>query len=179
MNHELRIMKKLKIKPNKVSAQGGLAKSQNQASPANQASSGFTLIEILIVVVIAVIVFIAMYSFYASTIKFDTESRYEIIASNLAQEGVELCRNGRDNEILQEGNLDNFDKNKCKAGPDGIDGDQLDGTIFNRQCGVSDISGGSNEKFLVECTVTWDSFASKGTLQRSVEATSVLTNWAE
>lgn len=63
-------------------------------------SGGFTLVEVVLVMVVTAIVFIAIYGLYANTVKQDLETRYEIMASNLAQEGVEIIRNVRDEDQL-------------------------------------------------------------------------------
>lgn len=68
---------------------------------------GFTLVEVVLVMTITAIVFLAVYMLYANTVKYDVETRYEIIASNLAQEGVEMLRNMRDEEQLANNTIDN------------------------------------------------------------------------
>ncbi len=62
---------------------------------------GFTLIEMVLVIMITGTVFLASYALFANTVKHDVESRYEIIAANLAQEGVEIIRNIRDENFLR------------------------------------------------------------------------------
>lgn len=77
---------------------------------------GFSLIEVVLVTVIVATVFTALVSLYSSTIRFDSDSRNEIIASNLAQEGIEMIRNLRDEAILNStdwdtwvGSIEDFD----------------------------------------------------------------------
>jgi len=62
--------------------------------------NGFTLIEVVLVLVLVGGVFLALYGIFAKTIVNDKESEYEIIASGLAQEGVEIVRNKRDMNVL-------------------------------------------------------------------------------
>ena len=148
-----------------------MSSAQPKQTEARDDREGFTLIEVMLVVVIAISVFIPMYSFYATTIKFDTETRYEIIASNLVQEGIELCRNERDNKILIDENIaGGFD---CPSG--------INDNIFNnfsRSCSVSEIK--ADEIYKVTCTVKWNSFASaEGILEREVKAESILTDWSK
>lgn len=61
---------------------------------------GYSLIEVLLVTVIIMISFTALFGFSASVIKSDTESRNEVLAANLAQEGLEMVRNIRDSDML-------------------------------------------------------------------------------
>lgn len=63
--------------------------------------SGYTLIEVLLVMVLVGGVFLGLYGLFVANMKSVTESRYEIIASNLAQEGVEIIRNIRDENIMR------------------------------------------------------------------------------
>lgn len=158
--------------------------------------SGFTLIEILIVTVIAGMVFTTIYAFYASVVKYNVESRYEVIASNLAQEGMEIIRNRRDQNVLRGPSVnwrDGISDKVCyprmtATGPvcngsstqyislsagvygnGGLEGD----TPFERQCILDTVAGNLE----VECVVSWDSMAKGGSDSRSVTATSVLTDW--
>lgn len=62
--------------------------------------NGFTLVEVVLVMTVTAIVFVAVYGLYAHTVKQDMETHYEIMASNLAQEGVEIVRNARDADQL-------------------------------------------------------------------------------
>jgi Tfp pilus assembly protein PilV len=68
----------------------------------NSRKNGFTLVEVVLILVLVGGVFIAFYSIFGKTIIGDKESGYEIIASNLAQEGVEIVRNIRDENILKD-----------------------------------------------------------------------------
>ena len=159
-------------------------------------NSGFTLIEILVVTVIAGMVFTTIYAFYASMIKVNVESRYEMVASNLAQEGVEIIRNRRDQNILRYGSRDNRWKSGLSStcyprlaagGPDCSGGNRhirkigdiyenggAEGnTPFERICRITD-RGGSID---VECDVFWDSIAKGQTNGRSIRVNSTLTNW--
>jgi prepilin-type N-terminal cleavage/methylation domain-containing protein len=59
-------------------------------------NEGYTLIEIVIVLMITAVVFVSTYALFAKSMKYDTEGRYEIIASELAQEGVEIIKNKKE-----------------------------------------------------------------------------------
>lgn len=62
--------------------------------------TGFTLIEVVLVLLLVGGVFLALTSIFAKMITDDKESSYEIIASGLAQEGVEIIKNRRDWNFL-------------------------------------------------------------------------------
>ena len=59
-------------------------------------NEGYTLIEVVIVLMITAVVFVSIYALFAKSMKYDTEGRYEIIASELAQEGVEMIKNKKE-----------------------------------------------------------------------------------
>ena len=169
-------------------------------------SKGFTLIEVVLVLAITSIAFIAIYALFASNIKHDAESRYEVIASNLAQEGIEIVRNRRDEEILEGNDIDTIlpavnckpqflfpaERGQCRTDA-GIrpevcfDGTQYrnclgsisNASAFSRTCDIvsSDSDGdGSDDTLTVTCTVSWDSFVNPN-IPRSVSATSIMTDW--
>lgn len=162
---------------------------------AKKNNSGFTLIEILVVTVIAGMVFTTIYAFYASMIRVNVESRHEIVASNLAQEGVEIIRNRRDQNILRYGNGANWKNGlsstcyprlaggspDCSGGNRHIrkvgdiyeNGGAEGNTPFERVCRITD-NGGSID---VECDVFWDSIAQGVSNGRSIRVNSTLTNW--
>ena len=167
---------------------------------------GFTLVEIVLVLVITSIVFLAVYALFANTVKYDLETRYELIASNLAQEGVEVKRNMRDENQMRGFILDNaFSESPCRpyfdAGGDpncdstkhvdveytgaiykncNFGGCGADQTAFSRNCtnncDNTDPVSGDCVQITVECTVSWDSFINPS-ISREVKATSVLTSW--
>jgi len=66
-------------------------------------ASGYTLIEVVIVMMITAVVFVGIYSLFAGAMRADTESRYEIVAGELAQEGVELIKNIKEDNDLRWG----------------------------------------------------------------------------
>jgi prepilin-type N-terminal cleavage/methylation domain-containing protein len=164
---------------------------QRRSKKINKNTSGFTLIEILIVTVIAGMVFTTIYAFYASVVRYNVESRYEVIASNLAQEGMEIIRNRRDQNVLREDSLnDGLENGNCypiinASGPScsgtgpaiyksntGVYTNSDNGnTPFSRECIIS----GDASEIDVECTVTWDSMGKSG--RREIKAESLLTNW--
>ncbi len=72
-------------------------------------ASGYTLIEVVIVMMITAVVFVGIYSLFAGAMRADTESRYEIVAGELAQEGVELIKNIKEDNDLKFGVWDGSD----------------------------------------------------------------------
>ncbi len=62
---------------------------------------GFTLIEMVLMIFLVATTITALYFLLASLVKSGTENRYEIIASNLAQEGIEIIRNIRDENAMR------------------------------------------------------------------------------
>ena len=61
---------------------------------------GFSFLEVMITVAVLSIGILAMLALIASSIGSSTNSRNSIIASELAQEGIELVRNIRDNNFI-------------------------------------------------------------------------------
>jgi len=61
---------------------------------------GFTLIEVVLATLIVSVSFVSIYALISITHKSYIEGRYEVIAAGLAQEAVELVRNYRDEEAL-------------------------------------------------------------------------------
>ncbi len=163
-----------------------------------QSEKGFTLIEMILVMVIVSVAFIAMYSLFAKTLNYDQENRQETIAANLAQEGVEMTRNLRDEYLLNLGanepDYQDIDGN-CKpylrsTGSIGCNGSSevkvtsggvytqncptCSSTDFTRLCRRSSVS--SNSALRVTCTVSWNSAALGGS-QRSIQAKAYFTDW--
>jgi len=182
-------------------------KKELKTNIAKNNSSGFTLIEVVLVMVVTAIVFIAVYGLYANTVKQDLETRYEIMASNLAQEGVEIIRNSRDRAQLRDHPIDHYltVPGNCRpffngqtASCDGtrlqeieFSGGKFDNCVgacgagetpFRRQCNVAcdETDGGTGDciRMTVACNVSWNSFVNPA-LVRSVEAISSLTSWQE
>ena len=69
---------------------------QKRLSKNNVLNKGYTLIEVVIALTITSIAFIAIYALFAKSMQADAESRYEIVAAALAQEGIEIIKNKRE-----------------------------------------------------------------------------------
>ena len=75
---------------------------------------GFSFVEVMVSVFILTIGIVAVLDLMAKNIKNSTDSRDSIIASELAQEGVELIRNVRDNYFTAGGGISNLGvRNNC------------------------------------------------------------------
>ena len=82
------------------------------------ARKGFSLIEILVTIVIVGVGLVGMTAFFNMNIQSQFEVKNEIIAANLAQEGVELVRNIRDYNVLSESDwYSNLFSNHLNGGP--------------------------------------------------------------
>ncbi len=152
--------------------------------------AGFTLIEIVLVLFLVSLVFLAIYGLFVNTLKHDTESRYEIIAANLAQEGIEIVRNIRDENIMRGVGNSAIEINdginvtcQPQVGDDGatscgettnprlaLDSDgsykpDSAGDVFYRRCTFSEVETGADGKvssFKAACEVCWKSFVGAG-----------------
>lgn len=142
---------------------------------------GFTLIEVALVLVLVSGVFLALYGIFGKTIANDDESFHEVVASNLAQEGVEEIRNQRDNNFLNEVNFDegiSSSENDICVDPtsnsygicDG--GNFLKSTPYKRNCDIEEVL--SDEAIAVSCVVKWTGIAG---IERKARAMAILTNW--
>lgn len=165
-------------------------------------SQGFTLLEVLLVSFIVSFVFIGIYMTLANTSQHEKDNRYAVIASNLAQEGVEIIRNKRDENLLNFLDIDNSLSGVCYPYWDGseakcdgtrqsqmyLDGNNIyrnclgagacggSSSIFKRTCEIKSWGGqSSDECFEVVCEVEWESPSLR--ITKSIEMNSVLTNW--
>ena len=150
----------------------GIFFRKNKIKTEMKKSRGYTLLEVVLVMAFTSISFMALYGIFAKTIQGDTESQYEIIASNLAQECIERVRNCRDNEVLNDPSgwdISNLNVDCVVSGNISL---VSGGKTFSSSASVSAGSNGN----LVTCTVSWTSFSQSG-LTRSVKIESLLTNW--
>ncbi len=67
----------------------------------NKQTTGFTLLETIVAVTVLVTAIIGPFSLASQTIKAQSIAKNQLIAANLAQEGIELFRNYRANNILR------------------------------------------------------------------------------
>lgn len=71
--------------------------------------SGFSFMEVILSIFILSVGIVGILPLFISNIKESTDSRDQIVASMLAQEGIELVQNFRDNNIVK--NKEAFDAN--------------------------------------------------------------------
>jgi prepilin-type N-terminal cleavage/methylation domain-containing protein len=172
-----------------------LQKLNTQVRKTPFGSPGFTLIEIVVVIAVVSVSFSAIYMMFARNVQQDGDLRREVIASMLAQEGVEMIRNRRDYNVLNNpADMSDEMKNPCYpefgtviecgvAGEQNIcfkNGHYENGsactvdTGLDRTCAISGIGAGTTE-LTVSCDVSWTSGVTGQT--RTVTAKSLLTAW--
>lgn len=161
--------------------------------------NGYTLVEVILVIAITGITFTTLYSLYANTVRRNVDSRYEVIAANLAQEGVEIVRAIRDENVMLSRDINDGLAGNCRPYfREGTPNPECDANrrpeveldsgfyrncllagcvtpekvVFERECNI----GGDTERMVVTCTVQWDSFVNPA-IARSADATVTLTNW--
>jgi prepilin-type N-terminal cleavage/methylation domain-containing protein len=163
----------------------------------NNQKKGFTLLEVVLVMFIVAVAFTGIYVVLAKNSEHEKDNRYSLIAANLAQEGVEIIRNKRDENILEGISLNSdLASGHCRPYWDGsdpvcdnnrtvemeLDSDGVyrncsssgctgSATIFERDCDVDS----NSTQIVASCTVTWES-PSLGTT-KSVEVEAYLSNW--
>ena len=65
-------------------------------------NKAFTLIEIVLIMFIVSFTFVGIYATLAKIAQHEKDTRYNMIATNLAQEGVEIIRNLRDENVIHK-----------------------------------------------------------------------------
>ncbi len=76
--------------------------------------AGYTLIEIVIVLLLVAFGFVGSYQLFVTSLRADTESRYEIIAGELLQEGLEIIKNKKEENDLKWAIWDPSDEDEPK-----------------------------------------------------------------
>jgi len=87
----------------------------------NISRGGYTLIEVVIALTITSIAFVAIYALFAKSMQSDAESRYEIVAAALSQEGIEMIKNKRENNEMKWAMWKSSDSAKPLTSFEGID----------------------------------------------------------
>lgn len=162
---------------------------------------GFSLIEIVLIMFIISFSFVGVYRILARVSNGEKDSRYNLIAANLAQEGIEIIRNKRDNGFLAGSDLNSSipDVSDCVPYLDsnnepqcdllrskiiGLSGSgvyencpsggcdaSLEATIFERECSIS----GDNDLKNVSCVVGWESPTLR--IEKEMILENTLTDW--
>lgn len=115
---------------------------------------GFSMIEAIIAVFICGTTFVVFMSVLLPVLKLEFYQREQIMASNLAQEGIEIVRNIRDNN-LKSGDLA-FDSPFPTNGSWCVDYNDNDVSSNSQGCSVviNNNDGPGNEKFTRKITVS-------------------------
>src|SRR3989344_1993690 len=81
--------------------------------------AGFSIIEVIVALAIFAMAGIAVWTLAANSLKTARLGRQELIAANLAQEGIEIVRNMRDSNWLRTdvGSRDNDNGTNCAPAP--------------------------------------------------------------
>lgn len=165
---------------------------------------GFSLIEIVLIMFIISFSFVGVYRILARVSNGEKDSRYNLIAANLAQEGIEIIRNKRDNGFLAGSDLDssipdisdcvpyldsdNNNEPQCDLSRSKIIGSDSDNGVYENcpsgGCGASlettiferecSISGDNDLKD-VSCVVRWESPTLR--IEKEILLENTLTDW--
>lgn len=153
---------------------------------------GFTLIEAMVALILFTIAMGPVLILATSTANVATRIEHNLIAANLAQEGVEVIRNIRDTNWLNGSSFDNnlgvgiwrIEWNTVGGGLMAVGSDPVlkknnglynystgTDTVFRRTVSISKPNSG---ELVLTSTVTW---VEKGSVNKSVSAESHLFNW--
>lgn len=163
----------------------------------NNQKKGFTLLETVLVMFIVAVSFTGIYVVMAKNSEHEKDNRYSLIAANLAQEGVEIIRNKRDENLLAEISLNSgLVTGSCRPYWNGsspvCDNNrvieiELDSNNIYRNCSNASCPqtkpafsrncqiNSNSTQIVATCTVTWQS-PSLG-VDKEVEIEAYLTNW--
>ena len=103
-------------------------------------NKGFTLIEVAIAIFILVVAIIGIYSSFSTLVTLTTGAFSRFTAFYLAQEGIEIVRNMRDNNWNQ-GNEWDYGLLDCEYG---CEADYRTGTLMDPVSGLAAFSGNGN-----------------------------------
>jgi len=150
----------------------------------NESGAGFTLLEVLVALSVLIMGLLASVSLLAKTSSLNTVISDRLIASHLAQEGIELVRNLISNNILageiwnhglpagdyqidyNDNNLHGFTNTPLR----------FDGSLYSYDFGQSTkfkrkihIFYENNDEMVVQSIVTWQSHRIKGDITLTIE----------
>jgi len=143
-------------------------------------SAGFTLLETIVALSVLITAVIGPMSLAQQTIHAQVSARNNLIAANLAQEGIELIRNYRSNNILRNSETDNpldywIDgmEDACILDPNGcaidaytlIDSDSLPTCSYLNGCALG---FDSVRKLFLHCAPGVDANCEKTNIKRSI-----------
>lgn len=110
----------------------------------NNRKNGFTLVETLVAIAIFTMSIVALMSVLGSGIADTSYAKQKMIASYLAQEGIESVRNVRDNYLLYSGGGSNWVDFKSKL--DSCRQGQGNG------CGINNALATTDNQFIFKCS---------------------------
>jgi len=168
-------------------------------------SEGYTLIELIITLFLITVTFSGIYALFAKSMESNNESRHEIIAGELLQEGIEIIKNKREKNELDV--ISSGEEGTVFAGIDDLSecNPQLDLNTADFSCGNLSMRYNKNTRryeagcsgdgcvgieykrscstnpvsdgLRVVCRIEWHSSLLGG--DRAREATSFLSDWQE
>jgi type IV pilus modification protein PilV len=129
----------------------------------NIKTKGFTMLEVLVAIFVVTIGVLAVFNMVQNiTVSFRANAS-QLTAAYLAQEGVELVRNERDNNWLQGSAWDNIDMLSIGCATSGVFGK------FNRACAFSTSTNGTTTWMNVSSTVSWQERGSSHSVTNATE----------
>jgi len=128
-------------------------------------NSGFTLIEAVVAIFVIALIITGVFTLIQRTVMDRAFAASQLQATYLAQEGVELVRNQRDENWLNGDAWDSIDTSEI---PSSV---TISGKTFTR--GVNIIDGPAPDKITASVTVGWTERGRNG----EVKVISELYNW--
>ena len=128
---------------------------------------GFTILEVMVAIFVITIGVISAFNVAQNITLFSRANSSRLTATYLAQEGIELVRNQRDNNWIQ--GAASWDNSIVPSGPPGCTGSFTLGRTFNRTCEI--VSAASEMD--VSVTVEWQEIG----VTHSVTNATKLYNW--
>lgn len=158
----------------------------------NSEKNGFTLIEAMVALVLVTVALGPVFILATSSVNVSSRIEHNLIAANLAQEGIEVIRNIRDTNWLSGAAFDNnlpagmwrVEWNTVGGGLLAVGSDPVlkknnglynysagTDTVFRRTVTISKPNSG---ELIVVSSITW---VERGNINRTVSAESHLFNW--
>lgn len=108
-------------------------------------NKGFTLIELVIAIFILAVAIIGVYNAFSTVVVLTTGASSRFTAAYLAQEGIEIVRNMRDNNWLKMGEYPETTWTDGLLGwENGCEADYKTGTLSDARGGLTDFGGDGN-----------------------------------
>lgn len=107
----------------------------------NIKNKGFTLIELIIAIFILAVAIIGVYNSFSTVVIFTDGASSRLTAAYLAQEGIEIVRNMRDNNWLNSGQGWKKGLSSCSTG---CEADYKTGTLNDARGGLTSFGSSGN-----------------------------------